>query len=132
MIVRINSNVYRLVLLLLLTLLLPACSDVDMPQMPSQQWQELDIALQSRPSPLQTGMNEFWIIATNPRGLPGDDMVVSLGKSRNGPWSQAIQDGHSGVYRRAVRISAGQYSVMLQLRRGRDQTVLEFPLLWPK
>jgi len=121
MIVRINSNVYRLVLLLLLTLLLPACSDVDMPQMPSQQWQELDIALQSRPSPLQTGMNEFWIIATNPRG-----------KSRNGPWSQAIQDGHSGVYRRAVRISAGQYSVMLQLRRGRDQTVLEFPLLWPK
>jgi len=116
--------------LLLVVLLLQACSDRDVPRMPAQQWQELNIVLQTRPLQLRPGMNEFLVIATDNRGLPGDDMVVSLRTNAAEPWSQSIQDGHSGVYRRAIKVRAGQRSVMLQLKRGKEQTVLEYPLLW--
>lgn len=129
---RMNSKVLRLTCWLLMVWLLQACSDAGVAQMPSQQWQDLNIILQTRPTQLEPGMTEFLIIATTPRGLPGHDMVVSLGRTTAGPWSQAIQDGHSGVYRRAFFIQAGQPSVMLQLRQGKDKTVLTYPLLWPE
>lgn len=115
-----------------LVVLLSACSATEVAQMPPQQWQGLDIELQTRPTQITAGMNEFLIIATSPRGIPGSDMVVSLGRHPDGPWSQAIQDGHTGVYRRAYFIKSGQQSIMLQLVRGEDKTVLVFELLWPE
>ena len=43
-------------------------------------------------------------------------------------WQQTIQDGHSGVYRRAIRVAAGQDIVYVQLRRGQEAVSLEFSL----
>jgi len=118
-----------LVLLFLTGLLLQACSDSDVPRLPPQQWQGLEIVLETRPLRVRPGMNEFLVIATTPRGLPGHDMVVSLRMSAKDDWHQTIQDGHSGVFRRAIKVGPGQGSVFVQLKRGEEFTVLEFPLL---
>ena len=125
---RLQSNVYRR-LLLWVILLLPGCSDDALPQRPPQHWQDLDIVVETRPVQVRTGMNEFLLIATTARGLPGDDMVVSLRSSVGDDWLQTIQDGHSGVYRRAINVVAEQQSVQVQLIRGDARTVLEFPLM---
>jgi len=128
-----RQHTYVVAVLVVLAVLLQACSsDSDGPSLPPQQWQDLTIMVQTRPLQVRPGMNEFLIIATTRRGLPGDDMVVSLRTSTLEPWSQSIQDGHSGVYRRAINIRAAQRSILLQLKRGNEQTVLEFPLSWSR
>jgi len=124
----LQTNVNRC-LLLWFILVLPGCSDDALPQRSSQHWQDLEIVLETRPLQVRTGMNEFLVIATTARGLPGDDMIVSLRTTATDDWHQTIQDGHSGVYRRAIRIGARQQSVQVQLLRGDTRTVLEFPLL---
>jgi len=123
------ANDYRWVVLLWLVLALPGCSDNQAPLRPPQHWQDLEIALETRPVQVRTGMNEFLLIATTARGLPGSDMIVSLRMTAADVWHQTIQDGHSGVFRRAIRVGANQQSVQVQLIRGDEQTVLEFPLL---
>ena len=123
-----HANVYRH-LLPWFMLMLPGCSDDALPQRPPQHWQDLDIVVETRPVQVRTGMNEFLLIATTARGLPGDDLIVSLRSSAADDWHQTIQDGESGVYRRAIRIGAEQQSVQVQLIRGDDRTVLEFPLM---
>jgi hypothetical protein len=124
-----RSGIYRPALLGMVALLLQACSGSDLPQLPPQQWQDLSILLETRPVQVRPGMNEFLIIATTPRGLPGDDMVVSLRMSNQDAWSQAIQDGHSGVFRRAIIVNSGQRNVFVQLKRRGNSGVLTFPLL---
>jgi len=118
----------RAVLLLAVIQVLQACGGTDVPQIPPQHWQDLEIVVETRPVQVRSGMTEFLVIATDERGLPGHEMVVSLRMTAAEPWSQAIQDGHSGVFRRAVRVEAGQLTVQVQLRRGESVTVLEFPL----
>ena len=126
------GNRYGIGLLLGFVLLLQGCSDDGAPRRQPQHWQDLEIVLESRPLQVRRGMNEFLIIATTARGLPGQDMVVSLRMTDGDEWYQTIQDGHSGVFRRAIRVRNGQDTIQVQLRRGGEQTVLEFPLLWAK
>lgn len=115
--------------LLLLFLSLPGCSDNgSAPGIPAQHWGDAEIDVQTRPMEVRPGMVEFLIIATTERGLPVHDMVVSVRMDKADPWSQTIQDGHSGVYRRAIWVAAGQDTLYLQLRRGKEIDVLEFSL----
>jgi len=113
---------------LTLVLFLSACSDPNVPKSPPQYWQGLEIVLETRPQVVTPGMNEFLVIITDKRGLPGSDLVVSLRTSETAAWSQAIQDGHSGVFRRAVRLASGQEGVFVQLKRAKDEVELLFPL----
>ncbi len=116
----------------LVVVLLSACSEPDPRyQMAAQKWDDVVIKVESRPTPVRVGTNEFLILATLERGKPVHDLIISLRAEVDDDWQQAIQDGHSGVYRRALRIP-GTPTLYVQLRKkmSEKETVLEFPLVY--
>lgn len=120
----------RVVLLAVLCSLLLACGDEQAVRLGPQQWEGITFIVESRPSPIRVGMNEFIVIATREHSKPGVGLVVSLRADPQDDWHQAIQDGFTGVYRRAVRVSDPQTeSLAVHLRRGHEaETTLYFPL----
>ncbi len=109
--------------------MLAACGANTAQDVPPQRWRDLEVRIESRPNPPHAGMNEFLVMATDSRGKPAYNLVVSLRASDADVWKQAIQDGQVGVYRRAVKIESGA-AVDLQVQlQGKDgETVLHFPL----
>ena len=108
--------------------ILSACDD-QAGNIPSQNWQGVDVHVETRPSPPRDGMNEFLIMTTNKRGQPIFDLIVSIRTSDQDPWVQAIEDGQMGVYRRAAEISPGTRSVVqVQIMRNGEESVLRFPV----
>ena len=77
-------------------------------------------------------MNEFIILATQPRGLPVEDLRVMIRLSDDEPWRQAIQDGETGVFRRALALREGERVLQVQLRTASDTGVLRFLLPQPQ
>jgi len=127
-----NRNLSRLSLsLLCLTMLLSACEGPT-PVMPVQTWEGTSIEVETRPPRLEKGMNEFLIIASKNikgRSIPVHDLIVSLAINDTGKWQQAIQDGHVGAYRRAMRVSDHASDVLLvRLEQGNRSGILRFPL----
>ena len=116
----------------LVVVLLTACSGPDPRyQMAPQKWNDVVIKVESRPTPVRPGMNEFLVLATLERGKPVHDLIISLRAAAELEWQQAIQDGHSGVYRRALRVP-GTPILYIQLRKkmSEETTVLEFPIVY--
>jgi hypothetical protein len=59
------------------------------------------------------------------------DLIVSLRSDLDGGWEQAIQDGFSGVHRRAIHLSGNPVLyVRLRKKRSDESVVLEFPLVY--
>lgn len=118
----------------LLACLITACSagdgEVGRASIPPQYWGDIQVRLETRPEPVRPGMNEFLIIATQKRGLPAYNMIVSLRTNTGQPWRQAIEDGESGVYRRALAIRDADRRLEVQIRQPRQgkEIVLHFPL----
>jgi len=109
--------------------MLMACADGKYVVLGPQQWQDLSFRVETRPSPLRVGMNEFMVIA-NYKIKPGVDLVIMLRVNENGEWRQAIQDGFSGVYRRSVMVDDPlTQSLTLHVKRSKsdDETILVFP-----
>lgn len=120
---------YRLWILFLSILLLAACSEENSFQIGLGQWKDIQVSVESRPNPVSHGMNEFLIIANKRHRRPAYDLIVSLRTSENEPWKQTIQDGHVGVYRRAVSVQDPLKDILqVQLKEGGDVGVLYFPL----
>ncbi len=95
---------------------------------PSQKWRDITVRIESRPAPPVAGMNEFWVILNDARGIPVPNAVVSV-RAASATWSQAIQDGHTGVYRRAIRVEDPiRQPLVVQLRVGKEQAELTFGL----
>jgi len=125
----------RIAFSLIIVLILTACTgdgDVKAAFKP-QVWRQIQISLESRPAPMRPGMNELLVIATGPRGLPVSELVVSMRMDDHEPWRQAIQDGGSGVFRRAVQMNPGDTKVFVRLLlRSKDKaepvTMLVFPI----
>jgi hypothetical protein len=119
----------RCALVLLVPAMVIACGRSDEAGgLPPQQWGKVDVALEIQPSPPVAGMNEFLVMATDTRGRPVWDMVVSLRAGAGDDWRQAIQDGESGVYRRALALGPGPQTLYVELKRAGEETVLEYPL----
>ncbi len=117
----------------LLPLVLAACSENHAADIPPQKWHDLDVRVESRPSPPRAGMNEFLVLVTDKRGRPGYDLIVSLRTAKDDAWKQAIQDGQVGVYRRAVKVEPGARAVLqVQLKRHDEEDILYFPLQLPQ
>ena len=117
--------------LVLLALMLSGCADDKAVVLGPQQWEDLVFKIETRPSPLRVGMNEFIVIASWDEYKPGVDLVVDLKVGKNGQWRQAIQDGFTGVYRRAVQVDDPQtqtLTVRVNRTRKDDGTVMYFPL----
>jgi hypothetical protein len=109
--------------------MLSACGD-KVENIPSQNWEGVDVHVETRPSPPRVGMNEFLIMATSKRGQSVFDLIVSIRTSDQDPWVQAIEDGQMGVYRRAAEVAPGARSVVqVQIRRNGEESILHFPLV---
>jgi len=113
--------------------LLSACSNEQSIILGPQQWQNLVFRVETRPSPLRVGMNEFIVIVNRDGYKPGVGLVVMLRIGDSGKWRQAIQDGYTGVYRRAMHVAdPGTQSLSVHARQtksdDKDETVLFFPL----
>lgn len=96
--------------------------------LPAQHWGDVSVAVEFRPTPLRAGMNEFIVVATHADRTRAHDMVVALRSDPDVAWQQAIQDGKTGVYRRAVPLRAGEQILYVRLSRSLEETVLEFPV----
>lgn len=116
----------------LLMLLLSGCgSDEVVHQLGTQNWNDVNIAVEAR-----TGGNsafyEFLVIATIGRSKPAHNILVHIRVNEDDTWKQAIQDGMVGVYRRANKVAHPDKDVLfVQLRRGEEQGELRFPLNLP-
>ncbi|MBI1174498.1 MAG: hypothetical protein GC139_04430 [Sideroxydans sp.] len=125
---RVSVNTAKAVGAALLAVLLSACSGAA-DNIPPQKWQNLDVRVETRPSPPRTGMNEILVMVTDERGRPGYNLLVSLRGSDEDRWVQAIEDGQVGVYRRAVAFPPGAKAVLqIQIKRGNEESELRFPL----
>ncbi|HHG90509.1 MAG TPA: hypothetical protein ENJ90_08535 [Devosia sp.] len=105
----------------LIAMLLSACGE-PLPALPAQQWEDIIVQVETRPPQAVPGMNEFLVVATRKPRKPAHDLIVSMRINDEGRWHQAIQDGHVGVYRRAIRVSDPARDV-LAVRLERDQRV---------
>lgn len=116
----------------LLVVFLSGCSGPDPRyQMAPQKWNDVVIKVESRPTPIRAGMNEFLVLATLERGKPVHDLIISLRADANAEWQQAIQDGHSGVYRRALRVPGTRILyVNVRKKMAEEGIVLEFPIIY--
>lgn len=120
---------HRYGLLALMFALIAACGrGPDTAGPPPQQWGNVGIMIETRPLPPRAGMNEFLVIGTEARGKPAWNMMVMLRTNTNDGWRQAIQDGESGVYRKALALESGPQSLYVKLQRRGEEAVLEFPL----
>jgi hypothetical protein len=94
-----------------------------------RRWGQYEVAVETRPSPPREGHNEVVVIISGEHHRPVYDALVSLRTQASAPWVQAIEDGHVGVYRRAVNFGHGANATLqVQLQRGDEQMVLDFPV----
>lgn len=99
------------------------------PDTVTQKWKNIDVRVETRPSPPQEGPLEFLVILTDDRGHPAWSAVVAIRTSDNDEWKQCIQDGRVGVFRRSAVVNAGSRSVaQVQIHYQNDTTVLRFPI----
>ena len=115
--------------LLCCILLLAACSGDRSAQIPPQTWNDMVVRVETRPTPPMKGMNEVWVILNEASGRPVADYVVSVGTSGDPRLQQAIQDGLTGVYRRAIPVrNPATDQILVRLRKDSNETTLTFPL----
>lgn len=113
---------------LTLSVMLSACSSEDY-RIPSQKWNEVILRVESRPTPIQPGMNEFLIIANDAQGGPAHDLTVTLQIKGEPGQTQAIQDGMTGVYRRALKVRKIENAILeVHMKRNQADGQLDFQL----
>ncbi|MDH5300282.1 MAG: hypothetical protein OEW58_02840 [Gammaproteobacteria bacterium] len=117
----------RLVMILLLLLTLTGCPGNAVVS-PAQEWEGMIFQIETRPPIVEPGMIEFLVVADRGKRR-AEDLFVNLRIGSSGRWTQAIQDGHVGVYRRAVLVNDPlQDELNVYVRWQGKETVLVFPL----
>jgi hypothetical protein len=112
--------------------LLASCGDSRQAsaRIPPQQWNDFQVRVQTQPDPPRPGADEVLVMLAAPRGVSTYDCIVWLRTSDTDNWVQAIQDGHSGVYRRVVELDPPQRSILqVRITRQNEQAVLKFPMI---
>lgn len=115
---------------------LAGCGEEQILRLGPQNWNDLQFIVEARPAPIRVGMNEFIVIASRKEVRPGYDLIVSLRVDEKKEWKQAIQDGYTGVYRRAIRINDPFSDVLAvhvrytkqESHDGENEKILYFPL----
>ncbi|MDX8414235.1 MAG: hypothetical protein R8J85_09135 [Mariprofundales bacterium] len=116
----------------LLVLTITGCSNEDTGwSAPSQQWQDMGFRIETRPTQVTLGMNEFLVIASRQQHGFINDLMVHIRTTHSG-WKQAIPDGALGVFRRALPVkNIKQDQIFVQLERKGEKTELTFNLAPP-
>lgn len=118
----------KVIIVALLSLVLWGCGSDAADTLGQQQLGDVVIEVQCRPAPVTIGMNEFLVMATDVHGAPVHDLLVDLRMKDDEVWRQAIQDGFSGVYRKALGVASLQDRLRVRIKRDGTETELRFPL----
>lgn len=118
-------------LLVGLILVLTGCGRGGAYILPPQVWDNTEFIVEIRPGAPQKGMNEFVIIATQKDGVPAYNYVVTITTDMNDKESQMIQDGHSGVYRRAIEVKDPANEVLVVKVAHKKETDKKTELRYP-
>ncbi len=120
----------QLMLLGLLCVFTVACGKGERARIPAQLWSDIIFKIETHPYPVKAGHNEIWLKATKKEGGPAWSLIVSLRANKSAEWVQSVQDGHIGVFRRAVKINEGDQYLYVHIRRGDKEVELQFELPW--
>lgn len=116
------------ILFTLLLLSLAACTE-EIPTTQFQEWGEYSFRLESRPPHIQPGMNEFLLVSNYKKRFRAYDLIVSYRMGPQGKWNQAIQDGHTGVYRKAMRVVDPDAEVLyVYVKQSKKYKLTEEPM----
>lgn len=120
----------RILWALLVCVLLYGCGRDGISPYPPQIWEDLVIEVETRPARVEEGMIEFLIIASRQPRRPAHNLLVFISIDDTGVWQQAIQDGHMGVYRRALQVTDPENNVLnVRIRYDDRERTLRFPLV---
>ena len=122
----------KIILVALLGLVVAGCGSDVADSLGQQRLGDAVIEVQCRPTPVTLGMNEFLVLATDVNGAPVHDLLVDLRMKDGDIWQQAIQDGFSGVYRKALGVQSLDDPLQVRIKRNGVETKLYFPLRKPK
>jgi len=93
-----------------------------------QRWQDITIRIETQPTPLRRGMNEFLLIADHQQRGFINNLMVDV-RTENSAWKQAIPDGALGVFRRALPVGNVQREhLFVRLSRDGQHGEMTFPL----
>jgi len=84
-------------------LLIVSCGG-DVPKSDVKQWKDYDFHVESRPPIVEVGMNELLFLGNYKKRGRADSLIVYYRMGEDGKWVQAMQDGLTGVYRRAMMV----------------------------
>jgi len=119
--------------LMLAGLGLSSCSANEQAWSPAaQSWQDMSIRVETQPTPVRQGMNEFILIANRQQRGFVNDLLVEV-HTENSGWKQAMPDGALGVFRRAlpVRDVQNDHLYVRLTRRGQHGEMI-FALAPPR
>ena len=117
------------ILIVACCLTIVACGRGDAYLLGPQWLGDVEVYVESRPGKPTVGMNEFLVVATHKDHKPAYQYVISISVKGSDKWIQTIQDGYSGVYRRATRISDPTVDVLaVKLEKSDKTEILYFPL----
>jgi hypothetical protein len=126
------SFLKKLLIVGLVLLSAVACGSSDAYILGPQTYKDIDILVEIRPGAPTVGMNEFLVMATHKNRRPAADYVVSIKIKGLQDWHQSIQDGETGVYRRAIRVNDPDHDILSVQFVNKDEkhppVVLDFPL----
>lgn len=113
----------RLTVMLIL-LLLGGCGSEAWSPAP-QSWGDITVTIETRPSPVRSGMNEFLVIANRQQKGFMSDLLVHI-RTDGSEWRQAIPDGALGVFRRALPVEdpATDHLHVLLKRKGKEMEMV--------
>lgn len=118
----------KVMILALLSSVLWGCGSDTADTLGQQRVGNAVIEVQCRPTPVAIGMNEFLVLATDLHGAPVHDLLVDVRMKDGDVWQQAIQDGFSGVYRKALGVESLHEQLRVRIKRDSTETELRFPL----
>ena len=125
-------KIIKFLVVLPLLLVASGCGRGDAYILQPQTWNKTEFVVEVRPGAPRVGMNEFVVIATQVDGVPGYNYVVTINTNLNDSPSQMIQDGHSGVYRRAITVKDPANEVLIvkivDKKEGGSSAELRYPL----
>lgn len=127
------GNPQKIFITILLIASFYGCGSRDAYLLGPQMYNDIEILVEIRPGAPTVGMNEFLVMATQKNRLPGSNYIVSIKLKGQEQWHQAIQDGATGVYRRAIRVNDPDNDVLRVQLVSKDgqqpASVLSFPLM---
>ena len=113
-----------------LVLIMVSCNS-DLPQSETIDWEDLSFHIETRPPFVSKGMIEILLVANRGEHKRAFDLLVSYRIGQQGKWVQAIQDGHTGVYRRALNVVSPETDILnVHVKYNNKEKILEFPLAY--